>query len=61
MFKKRLTKNIGQKGNKKPVITRSWEKWRPIRPKGANSRALNPQGINRTTFRFINQIARARV
>ncbi len=50
MFKKRLIKNIGQKENRKLMIIRSWEKWRPIGLEGTNSRALDPQGIDRTIF-----------
>jgi len=36
MFKKRSTRSIGWK---KPV---SWEKAKPIRPKGASNKALDP-------------------
>ena len=61
MFKKRLIKGIGQKGNKKPVITRSREKWRPIGPEGANGKALDPQGINKIIFGPINQMVRIRI
>ena len=61
MFKKRLIRNIGQKKSKKPTIIRSQEKWRPTRPKKASGKALNPQGINRMIFGFINQMARIRV
>ncbi len=61
MFKKRLIKNIGQKENKKLMVIRSQEKWRPIRPKGASGKALDPQGISRMIFRPIGQMARTRV
>ena len=40
------------------MIMRSWEKWRPIGLKGANSRALDFQGINRTTFGLMSQVAK---
>ncbi len=43
------------------MIIRSQEKWRPIGSKGANGRALDPQRISRTTFRFISQIIGIRV
>jgi len=53
-----LTKDIGQKGNKKPAMMRSWEKWRPTGLEGASGRALDPQGIDKTTFGLISQVAR---
>ena len=43
------------------MMTRSWEKWRPIGLKGANGRALDFQGINRTTFGLMSQMARLRI
>ena len=42
-------------------MTRSQEKWKPIGLEGANSKALDPQGINRTIFKLISQMARTRV
>ena len=43
------------------MIIRSWEKWRPIGLEGVSGKALDPQGINRTTFRLISQVARTGV
>ena len=37
MFKRKLTRSISQKN---PI---SWEKRRPIGPKGTNNRVLDPQ------------------
>ena len=42
-------------------MMRSWEKWRPIGLEGASGKALDPQGINRTTFGLISQITKVRV
>ena len=61
MFRKRLIKSIGRKRNKQLTMTRSQEKWRPIGPKGASGKALDPQGINRTTFGLMSQMARTKV
>ena len=54
MSKKRLTRSIGQKGNKKPMMIRSREKWRPIGLEGTSGKALDPQGISRIIFRLIS-------
>jgi len=51
-----LIKGIGQKKGKKLMITRDWEKRRPTGLEGANGKALDPQGISRTTFRLISQM-----
>ena len=40
------------------MIIRSWEKWRLIGLEGASGKTLDPQGINRTTFKFTSQVAR---
>ena len=61
MFKKKLTKNTSQKGNKQLVMIRSQEKWRPIGLEGASGKALEPQGINRMIFGPISQITKIRV
>ena len=61
MFRKRLIKSIGQRENKKLMMIKSWEKRRPIGLEGANGKALNPQGISRTTFRLVNQMVKTRV
>jgi len=36
------------------MMTKSWEKWRPIGLEGASGKALDPQGIDRTIFGFIS-------
>ena len=61
MFKKRLIKSIGQERNKKLMIIRSQEKWRPIGLKGASGRASDPQGISRTIFGLMSQIIKTGV
>ncbi len=43
------------------MIIKSQEKWRPTGLKGASGKALDPQGINRTIFRFMSQVARTGV
>ena len=42
-------------------MMRSWEKGRPTGLKGINNKALDPQGINRTTFGPINQMVKLRI
>ena len=61
MFKKRLIKSISQKESRQLMTIRSQEKWRPIGPKGASGKALDPQGISKTTFRLTNQMAKIRI
>ena len=36
------------------MMIRNWEKWRPTGLEGANSKALDPQRINKMTFGFIS-------
>jgi len=48
MFRKRLIKDIGQKENRKLMITKSQEKWRPTRLEGASGRTSDPQRISKT-------------
>ena len=42
-------------------MIRSREKWKPIGLEGANGKALDPQGINRTTFGPMSQIIKIKV
>ena len=42
-------------------MTRSREKWMPIGLEGASGKALDPQRINRMTFRLTSQIAGVRI
>ena len=55
MSKGKLTPNISQKQ------TNSWEKSRPIGPKGTSGRASDPQRNYRLIPRFISQVARLKV
>ena len=40
------------------MMTRNWEKWRPIGLKRTSGKALNPQGINKIIFKLISQVAK---